>query len=437
MTVTPAAIVIGPGDTVRLRVSVLGEGDSVLTDRAVAFTSRHSGIATVSGAGVIQAIDYGNTEVIAAAEGHADTTFVYIIRFTITDISAGGNHTCAATEEGGIACWGYNRYGQIGNERTGFPELEPRDVAGMASGVPVPGGNHTCALEAGRALCWGWNLSGQVGDGSPYQAIPSPVAVATDSLFIALTAGGQHTCGLTDSGVALCWGLNADGQIGDSTFVNQPTPVGVAGGLRFSTLSAGARHTCGVALDSLAYCWGANEFGQLGDGTETRRGVPTRVAGGLHVMAIAGGRFHTCALTGAGAAYCWGFNAQRQLGAFTPDSVALVPIAVEGTERFTRVSLGGLHSCALGAGAGTGTAFCWGSNVWGQIGDSSTLQAPSPTAVLSNVALTSIHTFGDHTCAMASTQRAYCWGLGLAGELGTGTVESSTFPVRVRGQRVP
>lgn len=427
----PSTAVIGPGDSLRLQVTLRGAGDSILTGRAVTFASTDVTRATVSGDGLVRGVAFGAAWIVASAEGQADTTVIHVARFTITDVSPGGNHTCGAMPDG-VACWGYNRYGQTGIGQTGPTVVIPTRVLELGAALPVAGGNHTCVRQGGSVLCWGWNQSGQLGNGTPGDA-SLPVEVTTASPLVVLTAGGQHTCGLAEQGVALCWGLNADGQIGDTTFQNQARPVVVAGGLSFTTISAGGRHTCAVATDSLAYCWGANEFGQLGDGTAIRRGRPTPVAGGHRFKAIAAGRFHSCALTasGVGTAFCWGLNARRQLGTGTGGAPALAPVLVDGGRSFNVVTTGGMHTCALEE---AGAAFCWGYNEWGQVGDSSTRDAGAPTPVRTTERFVSLRTFGDHTCGMTTTARAFCWGLGWTGELGTGTLANSAFPVRVAGQ---
>jgi hypothetical protein len=97
--------------------------------------------------------------------------------------------------------------------------------------------------------------------------------------LVSLAAGGEHTCGLTATGAAYCWGSNSNGQLGTGTIGGTFVPAGpVSGGLTFVSLSAGGSYTCGVTPSGAIYCWGANASGQLGDGTQTDRATPTRVA---------------------------------------------------------------------------------------------------------------------------------------------------------------
>ncbi len=78
---------------------------------------------------------------------------------------------------------------------------------------------------------------------------------------------------------AYCWSDNSFGQLGDGTTANSATPVPTTGNLSFTTLSAGGRHTCGISEDGGAYCWGDNSFGQLGNSWTTRSSAPINVAG--------------------------------------------------------------------------------------------------------------------------------------------------------------
>ena len=98
--------------------------------------------------------------------------------------------------------------------------------------------------------------------------------------FATVSARGyNHTCGVTTSGDAYCWGKNSFGQLGDGTTTDRLTPTPVIGGLTFPAISAGGNHTCGVTPSGDAYCWGDNTSGQLGDGTTTDSSVPVPVSG--------------------------------------------------------------------------------------------------------------------------------------------------------------
>ena len=104
----------------------------------------------------------------------------------------------------------------------------------------------------------------------------SPVPVSGGHRFSALSAGGEHTCGVTTTGTALCWGSGYGGELGGAGG-GQTTPAPVSGGLRFASLSAGWGHTCGVTVTGALYCWGSNASGQVGDGSTADRSEPVPV----------------------------------------------------------------------------------------------------------------------------------------------------------------
>ncbi len=191
-------------------------------------------------------------------------------------ISAGGSHSCALTATGKAYCWGDGFSGQLG-----FGGLEqqnePIDVSGDQKYTRIAaGGKHTCALNgAGKAYCWGGQRGtrGQLGDASKSDR-PSPVASASGQTLSDISAGGNHTCALSTSGEALCWGENRSGQLGDGSRTDRNKPVSAGGG--FTSVSAGEGYSCGIAHGE-AVCWGRNDKGQLGDGGSAPRATPAAV----------------------------------------------------------------------------------------------------------------------------------------------------------------
>lgn len=348
-----------------------------------------------------------------------------------TKLAAGGFNTCALTSSGGVKCWGGNASGELGDGST-MDRLVPVDVVGLTAGVKMiaAGSYHTCAVtDGGGVKCWGLNSHGQLGDGTSGNSRLTPVdVVGLTSGVVGISTGQYHTCAVTAAGGAKCWGYNVDGQLGDGTTVDEPTPVGVAGLTSgVATIHAGARHTCALTSTGNARCWGQNSSGQLGDGTTTTRLTPVDVSAlTSNVSTLAAGGSHSCAVTSVGGVKCWGGNAFGQVGDGST-TVRLTPVNVANlASGVTAIAAGDVYTCAL---ANQGVVECWG--FMGSDEGGPTLTTFTPQNVTNGMA--AISSGGGHSCALTFGGAVKCWGLSLFGELGDGTTHDSAIPVQVSG----
>jgi alpha-tubulin suppressor-like RCC1 family protein len=306
------------------------------------------------------------------------------------------------------------------------------------------------------------------------------VLVDTDGNYLInssdISTGGVHSCAVTSSGSAYCWGKASSGQLGDGqTSTNQTTPVKVHAGeatgndtdgthlINTIKITAGDSHTCAVTNSGSVYCWGAASYGQLGDGqTSVNQTTPVRVlageatgddADGAYLSNIKDvttggyGGYHTCALTNSGNVYCWGQASSGKLGNGQSVTNSSTPVKVlngnaTGADsdgvyltNVKDVSAGYGNTCAI---TNSGYAYCWGSDDRGQIGDGSTandhtqpslVEAGQATGADSDgtylINLRSISSGGKHNCATTNSGHAYCWGWGYYGQLGDGDVSTS------------
>ena len=218
----------------------------------------------------------------------------------------------------------------------------------------------------------------------------------------------------------------------DATAPTDPAAAVATTTAVWTQVTVGAQHTCALASTARAYCWGHAENGELGTGTTANHlASPTRVSGGLSFAQISAGTEHTCAVTTGRKAYCWGSNLFRQLGDGTTAS-RRVPVPVAGGRSFSQIRAGAWHTCAL---TPTGKAFCWGGNQYGALGDGTTTTRTTPVAVLGGLTFRRLMVGGLHTCGVTTSDKAYCWGRGVEGQLGTGLQKNNLKPVLVAGGR--
>ena len=190
---------------------------------------------------------------------------------TTSSIALGSDFGCALLLTGGVRCWGAGGSGQLGNN-SNADSSSPVDVYGLTSGVAAisAGPNFACAvLVSGALKCWGGNGYGQLGagPGAPLWS-PVPLNVATLSAEVkAVSNAWGRSCALLTGGRLKCWGYNSHGEFGNGSLQSSYTPVSVAALPSAAVaVSAGGSHTCALTDTGAAFCWGWNAHGQLGNG---------------------------------------------------------------------------------------------------------------------------------------------------------------------------
>lgn len=302
---------------------------------------------------------------------------------TFSMLTAGMGHTCGVDTAGKAWCWGDNESGELGTGDEGQAHaFIPVAVTGghtfntLEAGGDIHDGR-TCGIDiAGDAWCWGDDTYGALGDGNDGQADEfSPVRVSGGHSFSLITTGLTVTCALDIESAGWCWGDDHVGQVGDGSADqgNKYSPVSVAGSHGYIALSAGGGHSCGIDIAGDTWCWGWDYNGAVGDGgpneNTTYRSSPVAVAGGHRFTRVAAGYLHTCAVDMSNQAWCWGLDRYGELGdGDDGQSDETSPVSVTGGLTFATLTTSFEHTCGVEI---SGNGWCWGDNNFGQLGNGS------------------------------------------------------------------
>jgi alpha-tubulin suppressor-like RCC1 family protein len=323
---------------------------------------------------------------------------------------------------------GDNQTGQILSELPVHPSVKLVDSLGVPrAGVPVTftayaNGRVTTPVvstdAAGIASPGSWflgdiagtqMLEARVEDAkATWQATATGTPIYYKPVFV--TTGGFTTCALETGGVVKCWGAELQIGTGDTTDIFTPTQV--KGSLVAASVISGPTHNCALTSQGQAWCWGLNVFG---DSTGSLHELePKSVETDITWSQLSPGFAHNCGVNLLETAYCWGANSGGNAGQLGDGTTTdrRSPTAVTGGFKFSQVVTGGSHSCGLS----NGSALCWGQNTAGQLGDGTTQPRTTPTVVSGGLTFQSIVAGSDFTCGLTAQPegKTYCWG-GISG----------------------
>ena len=333
----------------------------------------------------------------------------------ITAISAGLYHSLAVKSDGSLFSWGNNSEGQLGDGTT-TDQWWPVQVGISNEPYQKPdqllaaGGSHSLMIDKNKKVwAWGANDYGQLGDGTTTEKY-FPVQVNGLSDVKAITAGFYHSLALKEDGTIWAFGGNLYGQLGDGTTTHRSSPVQVKNITNAVAIATGGNYNFAITSDGKLWAWGENWGGQLGDGTRIQRTTPVQIDGLTDIVAVSGGwDGYSIAVRADGKTFAWGdWNDGNHN---TPVPVGNLPYIVD-------VSVGCYFYLAL---AGSKSAFAWGRNSHGQLGDYSTIHRGIPVGVWDVYNIATVSAGYDHSLALDTNGYVHAWGSNWVGQLGDGT----------------
>ncbi|MDM1555989.1 T9SS type A sorting domain-containing protein [Chryseobacterium indologenes] len=298
------------------------------------------------------------------------------------NVSSGSFHSAGIKSDGTLWTWGANASGQLGDGTT-VPKNIPIQIGTGNNWMKVSvGDNHTAAIKTdGTLWTWGGNQQGQLGNGTTTSGFnPTQIGTATD--WASISAGDLYTLGIKSDGTLWSWGYNGNGQLGDGTTIHKNAPVQIGTANDWKMVTAGSAHSLAIKTNGTLWGWGSNGYGRLGDGNSTSTSVvistPIQIGTATDWKTVSAGSFHSIALKTDGTAWSWGDNFEGQLGDGTT-TINATPTQIGTATDWKDVATNHFNS-SVGIKE-NGTHWAWGRNTYGQLGDGTKISRRIPTQI--------------------------------------------------------
>lgn len=296
------------------------------------------------------------------------------------------------------------------------------------------GAGHAGALQFSAILCWGYNANGQLGDNSVItKSQPVGVTGMGSSSFTVVASGtSDFSLALRLDGTLYSWGNGANGRLASGATTPRSSPVAISGSVSFLFVSGYSAGGNAISSEGKLYGWGQNSKGEVGDNSTTQRTTATLANSSTDWFKTAGGLNHVVGLRTNGNMYTWGLNDSGQLG----DNGIVAkstPTLVVSDKIFIDCAAANNTSWALDR---DGNLYGWGSNAYGQIGDGTIVDKSTPTLVLGGLKFKKVRAGDNCVAALDRDGNLYAWGSGATGALGNGALTDQSTPVAVSGGHI-
>ena len=349
-------------------------------------------------------LSWGHTEGYQLGDVPTDITDEFNLNADekIIKVSLGLYHSCAITSQNRLFYFGINVLDDGIGSSSPIDVTEKLQLKTDEKIINISlGAYHSSALTSqGRIFTWGLNGSGQLGDGTTTNRY-DPVDI-TDNFnlnvgetIINISSGYDFLSALTSTGRVFTWGYNNNSELGDGTTISRYLPTDITDNFSLHSdeiiikIFTGTSHSSILTSKGRMFTWGSNNNGVLGDGSTTDRSIPVDITSRFFlnidetIINISLGGGHSSIITSKGRVFTWGYNTHGNLGdgstynRYTPTDITS-KFYLNSDETIDIVSLGLHHSSAL---TSKGQVFTWGSNEYGQLGDTTTINRLSPQSL--------------------------------------------------------
>jgi alpha-tubulin suppressor-like RCC1 family protein len=276
----------------------------------------------------------------------------------------------------------------------------------------------------GHAVATGDNSYGQLGDGTNHLRRTPIIVSALGNTVTQVAAGAGFGVALKADGTVWTWGLNDRGQLGDGTLSNKQVPQQVPQLPAIAQISAGIGHVLALASDGTVWAWGANDKGQAGVEWSNAVASPTQVSGLNAITQVSAGNEFSLTVGPNGTVLGWGDNTLAQLGS-GEDHSTYWPTEARDLTKVIQVAAGAAHAVAL---RDDGSVWNWGAILH--------LVVLLPRRVLALPRwIVQVAAGGGDSFAISADQTAgssaWAWGLNREGRLGDATTTNRATPVEL------
>lgn len=346
-------------------------------------------------------------------------------------VSPGTMHTVAVKTDGTLWTWGFNGYGQLG-DNTAVDKHIPTQIGTDHDWVSAKAGSHYCLAQKsdGSLWAWGMNFYGQCGiPSNPGNIlIPTRIGTATDWQFY--TAASQHTIAIKNNGTLWIWGYNDHGMLGTGTTGSVMTPTQIGTDTDWKSATGGNSHTIALKTNGTIWTWGFNSVGQLGNGSYFDSNyTPTQVGTDNDWKLLGDGinNAFNVVIKNDGSMWSFGGNSYGNLGTGLATS-SPEPIRIGTENNWDAVSLGAYSAFAHKT---DGSMWSWGYNEYSSLGIGTNTNVNVPTRIGTDNDWMTFDSGSGHTMALKTNGVLWTWGSNSAGYLGNDTTTPSNFPIQI------